>query len=44
MLSQIPILNFFFSRKGRSDELSDLMVVLHVKIIDLEEEEARISR
>ena len=43
ILSQIPILNFFFSRKGRSDEISDLILLLHVRIIDLDEEEARVS-
>ncbi len=44
ILSDIPILSFFFSRKGRSDEISDLILLLHVRIIDLEEEEARLAR
>ena len=44
ILSQIPILSFFFQRKGRSDEISDLIIVLHVRIVDLEEEEARLTR
>ena len=39
ILSDIPILSFFFSRKGRSDEIRDLIVVLHVKILDLTEQE-----
>ncbi|MCA9322643.1 MAG: hypothetical protein KDB53_18015 [Planctomycetes bacterium] len=43
VLGQIPILSYFFSRKGRSDEMSDLMIVLNVKIIDLDEEEAKLS-
>ncbi|MCB9831963.1 MAG: hypothetical protein H6807_05760 [Planctomycetes bacterium] len=44
ILSDIPILSFFFSRKGRSDEVSDLILLLHVQIVDLEEEEARLAR
>lgn len=44
ILSQIPILSFFFSKKGRSDEISDLILLLNVRIIDLEEEEARLAR
>ncbi len=44
ILSQIPILSFFFSKKGRSDEISDLIILLHVRIIDLDEEEARLAR
>ena len=44
ILSDLPLLGFFFSRKGRSDEISDLILVIHVRIIDLEEEEARLSR
>ncbi|HGY92285.1 MAG TPA: hypothetical protein ENK43_14035 [Planctomycetes bacterium] len=44
VLGQIPVLSYFFSRKGRSDEMSDLMIVLHVNIIDLEEEEAKLTR
>ncbi len=44
ILSQIPILSFFFSKKGRSDEISDLIILLHVRIIDLDEEENRLAR
>ena len=44
ILSQIPILGFFFSRKGRSNEISDLIIALHVKIVDLAEEEAKLTR
>ena len=40
----IPILSFFFSKKGRSDEISDLIIVIHVEIVDLNVEEARLSR
>lgn len=40
ILSDIPILSFFFSRKGRSDEIRDLIIVLHVKILDLTEQES----
>lgn len=43
ILSQIPILNFFFSRKGRSDEMSDLIIVLRVDILDLDEQERNLS-
>lgn len=41
ILSNIPILSFLFSRKGRSDEIRDLMIVLHVRILDLADEESR---
>ncbi|MEZ6196086.1 MAG: tetratricopeptide repeat protein [Planctomycetota bacterium] len=44
ILSQIPILNFFFSKKGRSDEISDLIIVLRVEIIDLEDRERKLAR
>lgn len=44
ILSQIPILSFFFSKKGRSDEIADLMIILHVKIIDMAEEEANLTK
>ncbi|MEE9391143.1 MAG: hypothetical protein V3W41_01420 [Planctomycetota bacterium] len=44
ILSQIPILSFFFSKKGRSDELSDLLIILSVEIVDLEEAENNLSR
>ena len=44
ILSQIPLLSFFFSKKGRSDEIADLMIILHVKIIDMAEEEANLTR
>jgi type II secretory pathway component GspD/PulD (secretin) len=43
ILSQIPILNFFFSRKGRSDEISDLIIVLRVDILDLDERERKLA-
>lgn len=44
ILSQIPILSFFFSKKGRSDELSDLLIIMHVHIVDLNEEEAKVTQ
>ena len=40
ILSNIPLLSFLFTRKGRSDEIRDLIIVIHVKILDLTEEEA----
>jgi hypothetical protein len=39
ILSNIPILSFLFTRKGRSDEIRDLIIVLHVNILDLTEQE-----
>ena len=39
ILSQIPLLGMLFSRKGRADEIQDLTIILHVKIVDLSEEE-----
>jgi type II secretory pathway component GspD/PulD (secretin) len=44
ILSQIPLLSFFFSKKGRSDELSDLLIIMHVRIVDLNEEESKITQ
>ncbi len=44
VLSDIPLISFLFSRKGRSDEIRDLMIVLHVRIVDLSEEEARLAK
>jgi type II secretory pathway component GspD/PulD (secretin) len=44
ILSQIPIISLFFSRKGRSDEIRDLIIIMHVKIVDLSEEEKNLSR
>jgi tetratricopeptide (TPR) repeat protein len=42
ILSSIPLLSFLFSRKGRSDEIRDLIIVIHVKVIDLAEQENRL--
>jgi type II secretory pathway component GspD/PulD (secretin) len=39
-LSKIPILNFFFSRRGSSREVENLMVIVTARITDLVEEEA----
>ncbi len=41
-LAKVPLLSFLFSRKGRSDEQSNLMIIVRAKITDLQEEEARI--
>lgn len=44
ILGQIPILSLFFSRKGRTDEIKDLIIIMHVKIVDLSEEEKNLDR
>jgi type II secretory pathway component GspD/PulD (secretin) len=44
VLSDIPIISFLFSRKGRSDEIRDLIIVLHVSIIDLTEAESTLAK
>ncbi len=40
-LAKIPILNFFFSRKGSSKEVENLMVIVTARITNLVEEEQR---
>lgn len=40
-LAKIPILNFFFSRKGSSREIENLMIIVTARITDLAEEESR---
>jgi type II secretory pathway component GspD/PulD (secretin) len=40
-LAKIPILSFLFSRKGRSDEMSHLMILVRAEITDLAEQEER---
>ena len=40
-LAKIPLLSFLTSRKGRSDEQSNLMIIVRAKITDLQEEESR---
>ena len=42
ILDCIPILNFLFSRKGRSDEISHLMILVRAEITDLREQEERL--
>lgn len=42
VLSNIPLLSFFFSKKGRSDEIRDLLIVLNVRIVDLSEQESQL--
>lgn len=44
VLSNIPLLGFLFTRKGRSDEIRDLIIVMHVKILDLTELEENLVR
>ena len=44
ILSDIPLISTLFSRKGRSDEIRDLMIVLHVRILDLTEMENDMMR
>jgi type II secretory pathway component GspD/PulD (secretin) len=43
ILGQIPIISLFFSRKGRNDEIRDLIIIMHVKIVDLSEEEKNLD-
>ncbi len=38
-LGKIPLLSFLFSRKGRSDEVSHLMILVRAQITDLTSEE-----
>ena len=40
VLGKIPVLGFLFSRKGRSDELSNLMIIVRARVTDLKEQEA----
>lgn len=40
VLGKIPVLGFLFSRKGRSDELSNLMIIVRARVTDLQEQEA----
>ena len=41
ILSKIPIVSFFFSRRGSSQEFSNLLIVIRARITDLGEEEMR---
>lgn len=41
ILGDLPILGFLFSRKGRSDEVSQLMILVRAQITDLSEQETR---
>jgi general secretion pathway protein D len=38
LLADIPILSFFFSRKGRADEVGHLMILVRAEITDLQEQ------
>jgi general secretion pathway protein D len=41
LIAKIPLLSFLFSRKGRSDEMSNLMILVRATITDLQEEEIK---
>ncbi|MBN2491060.1 MAG: hypothetical protein JXQ29_09440 [Planctomycetes bacterium] len=43
-LADIPILGFLFSRKARSDESADLIIIVTVHISDLKEQEEMLRR
>ena len=38
-LGKIPLLSFLFSRKGRSDEINHLMILVRAEITDLSAQE-----
>jgi type II secretory pathway component GspD/PulD (secretin) len=38
-LGKLPLLSFLFSRKGRSDEVSHLLIIVRAQIVDLLEQE-----
>ncbi|MBI1852703.1 MAG: hypothetical protein HYR85_20370 [Planctomycetes bacterium] len=40
--ADIPLVGFLFSRKGKSEEMRDLLVVVTVHIVDVAEEETRL--
>ena len=40
-LGEVPVLGFLFSRKGRSDEIAHLMILVRAEITDLAEQEER---
>ena len=39
LLSKIPIVSFFFSRRGSGQDFSNLLIVIRARIVDLGEEE-----
>ncbi|MBN4049884.1 hypothetical protein JYT84_00490 [bacterium AH-315-M10] len=41
ILAKIPFLGFFFAKKGKSEELRNLIIIAQATIIDLQEEEER---
>lgn len=41
ILSKIPIISFFFSRRASSQEFSNLLIVIRARITDLADEETR---
>jgi general secretion pathway protein D len=43
ILSKIPIISFFFSRRGSSQEFNNLLIVIRARITDLAEEEVHWS-
>jgi type II secretory pathway component GspD/PulD (secretin) len=42
--SSIPFASFFFSRKGSSEEMDNLMVIVRATITDLQEQESQLRR
>ena len=43
-ISSIPFASFFFGRKGSSEEMDNLMIIVRATISDLQEQEARLRR
>lgn len=43
-LADIPIIGFLFSRKGRSEEIRDLMIMVTVNITDIKEQEEKLRQ
>ncbi len=43
-LADIPIIGFLFSRKGRSEEVRDLMIMVTVHITDIKEQEEKLRQ
>jgi general secretion pathway protein D len=39
ILSKIPVVSFFFSRRGSTQEFSNLLIIIKARIVDLSEEE-----
>ena len=41
VLAKLPVLGFFFSKKGKAEELRNLIIIAQATIIDLREEEEK---